>query len=119
MRAWTGCQLSSAQRSMPLQAQQQQQQQQGQEFACISWFRVLPFSASASTQPQRPNPIRHLPCRQPTPQAPINPSDINTIQGKYPIHPTLPGVPGHEGVGVVEAVGAKVGGVGSGVVRGT
>ncbi len=42
-------------------------------------------------------------------QAPINPSDINTIEGKYPIRPELPGVPGHEGVGVVEAVGPKVG----------
>lgn len=40
--------------------------------------------------------------------APINPSDINTIQGVYPLRPALPGVPGHEGVGVVEAVGAKV-----------
>ncbi|KAL4419418.1 hypothetical protein ABPG77_006345 [Micractinium sp. CCAP 211/92] len=40
--------------------------------------------------------------------APINPSDINTIQGKYPITPELPGVPGHEGVAEVEAVGPKV-----------
>lgn len=40
--------------------------------------------------------------------APINPSDINTIEGKYPIAPELPGVPGHEGVGEVEAVGPKV-----------
>ena len=44
----------------------------------------------------------------PAPQAPINPSDINTIEGKYPLKPELPGVPGHEGVGVVEAVGPKV-----------
>ena len=41
-------------------------------------------------------------------QAPINPSDINTIEGKYPLRTELPGVPGHEGVGVVEAVGPKV-----------
>lgn len=40
--------------------------------------------------------------------APINPSDLNTIEGKYPISPQLPGVPGHEGVGRVEAVGDKV-----------
>lgn len=40
--------------------------------------------------------------------APINPSDINTIEGKYPLHPTLPASPGHEGVGVVHAVGPKV-----------
>jgi len=41
-------------------------------------------------------------------QAPINPSDINTIEGKYPLRPDLPASPGHEGVGIVRAVGAKV-----------
>ncbi len=41
--------------------------------------------------------------------APINPSDINTIQGKYPIAPPLPGVPGHEGAMRVVEVGEKVG----------
>jgi hypothetical protein len=41
-------------------------------------------------------------------QAPINPSDINTVQGKYPLQPSLPGVPGHEGVGKVVKVGSKV-----------
>jgi NADPH:quinone reductase-like Zn-dependent oxidoreductase len=41
-------------------------------------------------------------------QAPINPSDINTVQGKYPLQPALPGVPGHEGVGKVVKVGSKV-----------
>ena len=40
--------------------------------------------------------------------APINPADLNTIEGKYPIVPPLPGVPGVEGVAVVEAVGAAV-----------
>lgn len=36
--------------------------------------------------------------------APINPSDINTVQGKYPLqHPQ--GVGGHEGVGRVVAIG--------------
>eukprot|EP00798_Chlamydomonas_sp_ICE-L_P029137 gene29137-32355_t len=28
--------------------------------------------------------------------APINPADVNTIEGKYPLQPCLPGVPGHE-----------------------
>ncbi len=41
-------------------------------------------------------------------QAPINPSDINTIEGKYPIKPPLPAVPGNEGVGVVREVGSEV-----------
>lgn len=40
--------------------------------------------------------------------APINPSDINTIEGKYPLKPPLPAVPGNEGVGVVLEVGSDV-----------
>jgi NADPH2:quinone reductase len=42
---------------------------------------------------------------------PINPSDLLTIQGFYPKRPALPGSPGLEGVGVVDAVGANVRGV--------
>ena len=34
--------------------------------------------------------------------APINPADLNVIEGKYPIRPALPGVPGVEGVGLVK-----------------
>jgi hypothetical protein len=42
-------------------------------------------------------------------QAPINPSDINTVQGKYPLVPKLPAaVPGHEGVAKVVQAGSKV-----------
>lgn len=37
--------------------------------------------------------------------APINPADLNTIEGKYPVRPVLPAVPGIEGVGVVAATG--------------
>jgi trans-2-enoyl-CoA reductase len=40
--------------------------------------------------------------------APINPADLNVIEGKYPIRPALPAVPGVEGAGVVEEVGAAV-----------
>ncbi|CAH0563454.1 unnamed protein product [Brassicogethes aeneus] len=40
--------------------------------------------------------------------APVNPADINTIQGKYPSKPPLPAVPGNEGVGKVEKVGGGV-----------
>jgi trans-2-enoyl-CoA reductase len=36
--------------------------------------------------------------------APINPADLNQIEGKYPIKFPLPAVPGFEGAGVVEAV---------------
>ncbi len=37
--------------------------------------------------------------------APINPADINVLEGKYPVRPELPGIPGVEGVGVVEESG--------------
>lgn len=38
----------------------------------------------------------------------MNPSDINTIEGRYPLSPKLPASPGHEGMGVVLAVGKEV-----------
>lgn len=43
--------------------------------------------------------------------SPINPADLNVLEGKYPLLPALPGVPGVEGVGVVEedAEGLKKG----------
>ncbi|KAK9862340.1 hypothetical protein WJX84_003421 [Apatococcus fuscideae] len=40
--------------------------------------------------------------------SPVNPSDINTIEGVYPIQPPLPAVPGNEGVGEIQAVGDQV-----------
>ncbi|XP_051577554.1 enoyl-[acyl-carrier-protein] reductase, mitochondrial-like [Myxocyprinus asiaticus] len=40
--------------------------------------------------------------------APINPSDLNMIQGTYAILPDLPAVGGNEGVGQVMEVGDKV-----------
>lgn len=40
--------------------------------------------------------------------APINPADLNTIEGKYPIRPVLPATPGSEGAGIVEEVGPGV-----------
>lgn len=36
--------------------------------------------------------------------APINPSDINQVEGVYPLRPELPAVGGNEGVGVVVGV---------------
>src|SRR6186713_1451559 len=43
--------------------------------------------------------------------APLNPADINAIEGKYPIRPTLPATPGMEGAGVVVELGRGAGGV--------
>lgn len=40
--------------------------------------------------------------------APINPADINAIEGKYPARREVPAVPGFEGVGVVVEVGDDV-----------
>lgn len=40
--------------------------------------------------------------------APINPSDINRIEGVYPVRPPLPAVGGYEGVGEVLSVGSAV-----------
>jgi len=40
--------------------------------------------------------------------SPINPADLNVLEGKYPIRPALPGTPGVEGVGVVEEIGSEV-----------
>lgn len=40
--------------------------------------------------------------------SPVNPADINTIQGKYPSKPTLPAVPGNEGVGEIIDLGSNV-----------
>lgn len=40
--------------------------------------------------------------------APINPADINTIQGVYPVKPVLPAVGGNEGLGEVYAVSQNV-----------
>ncbi|XP_020839005.1 enoyl-[acyl-carrier-protein] reductase, mitochondrial isoform X2 [Phascolarctos cinereus] len=43
--------------------------------------------------------------------APVNPADINMIQGTYGIHPELPAIGGNEGVGQVVEVGSAVTGV--------
>ena len=40
--------------------------------------------------------------------APINPADLNAIEGKYPVKPVLPATPGMEGAGVVVAIGSSV-----------
>src|SRR5437660_3024665 len=46
--------------------------------------------------------------------APINPADLNQIEGKYPVRAELPATPGFEGAGVIVDVGTKVKGLTSG-----
>ena len=48
--------------------------------------------------------------------APINPADLNQIEGKYPIRPEFPATPGFEGAGVVIDLGAKVTNVATGAL---
>jgi trans-2-enoyl-CoA reductase len=56
------------------------------------------------------------PWREPAPNevvvkmsaAPINPADLNSIEGKYPIKAELPATPGMEGAGVVIEAGSAV-----------
>lgn len=58
---------------------------------------------------------------RPTPQAdevvvqiraaPLNPADVNAIEGKYPVRPPLPATPGMEGAGVVVELGREVHGI--------
>lgn len=40
--------------------------------------------------------------------SPINPADLNFIEGKYPVRPVLPATPGTEGAGIVEETGPGV-----------
>lgn len=40
--------------------------------------------------------------------APVNPADLNAIEGKYPGRPEIPATPGMEGAGVVVETGPKV-----------
>ena len=40
--------------------------------------------------------------------APINPADLNQIEGKYPIKAELPAIPGFEGAGIIAALNDNV-----------
>jgi trans-2-enoyl-CoA reductase len=46
--------------------------------------------------------------------APINPADLNQIEGKYPVRAELPATPGFEGAGVIVDVGTKIKGLTNG-----
>src|SRR5438874_2984103 len=48
--------------------------------------------------------------------APINPADINAIEGKYPARREVPAVPGFEGAGIVVEVGANVSNIAKGAL---
>jgi len=46
--------------------------------------------------------------------APINPADLNQIEGKYPIKAELPATPGFEGAGIIAEVNANITNVAAG-----
>src|SRR2546423_14836758 len=46
--------------------------------------------------------------------APINPADLNQIEGKYPVRAELPATPGFEGAGGIVDVGTKIKGLTNG-----
>ena len=48
--------------------------------------------------------------------APVNPADLNQIEGKYPMRPELPATPGFEGAGLVVDVGKSVKGLTAGAL---
>src|SRR5437867_8908619 len=48
--------------------------------------------------------------------APINPADLNQIEGKYPVRAELPATPGFEGAGIVVDAGSDVKGLTSGAL---
>ena len=48
--------------------------------------------------------------------APINPADLNQIEGKYPVRAELPATPGFEGAGIVAEVGPNVANVAVGAL---
>src|SRR5436853_5689167 len=68
--------------------------------------------------------IKPEPCPQPAADealvemraAPINPADINAIEGKYPARREVPAVPGFEGAGIVVEVGANVSNIAKGAL---
>ena len=48
--------------------------------------------------------------------APINPADLNQIEGKYPVRPELPATPGFEGAGTIVELGEDAKGLTSGAL---
>ncbi|WP_164515165.1 zinc-dependent alcohol dehydrogenase family protein [Paenibacillus lentus] len=63
---------------------------------------VLKVEERSITAPQRGEVLVRMTAR------PINPSDLIPIGGAYSHRISLPGIPGYEGVGIVEAVGEDV-----------
>jgi trans-2-enoyl-CoA reductase len=85
------------------------------------------ISAAVYEKHGNPTDVLHVETRPwPTPTAdeavvkmsaaPINPADLNQIEGKYPVRPELPATPGFEGAGVVVELGGDAKGLTTGAL---
>lgn len=70
-----------------------------------------PLKVLKKTEEELPNHIKAHEVLIKMLAAPVNPADINTIEGKYPSKPKLPAVPGNEGVGEILMIGKDVRGL--------
>lgn len=74
------------------------------------------MKAAVVTEFGGPLIVKDIPIPQPAPEqvlvkmetSGVCHTDIHAAQGDWPAKPTLPFVPGHEGIGVIEAVGSQV-----------
>ncbi|CAH0149286.1 zinc-dependent alcohol dehydrogenase [Rhodococcoides fascians] len=74
------------------------------------------MKAAVVTEFGGPLIVKDIPIPQPAPEqvlvkmetCGVCHTDIHAAQGDWPAKPTLPFVPGHEGIGVIEAVGSQV-----------
>eukprot|EP01104_Vermistella_antarctica_P018830 TRINITY_DN7134_c0_g1_i1.p1 TRINITY_DN7134_c0_g1~~TRINITY_DN7134_c0_g1_i1.p1 ORF type:complete len:385 (+),score=125.10 TRINITY_DN7134_c0_g1_i1:54-1157(+) len=110
--------LGSASRAARFVVQMGQQQQQ-QQRAYAAGLSAFEYKYSSHGQPAdvlklESTPVPAIKDNQVLVKmlaSPINPADINMIQGVYPIKPTLPAVAGNEGVARVMEVGSQVKGL--------
>jgi propanol-preferring alcohol dehydrogenase len=80
------------------------------------------MKAAVVHEPGAPLSIEHLPPPEPGPgeilvrveAAGLCHTDIHAARGDWPVKPKLPLIPGHEGVGLVEALGSGVSGLSAG-----
>lgn len=92
----------------------------GLPFSHMSTFQRIEFSAVgnpeevAAVREVQESPLQRGEVRVRMEFAPVNPADINYLQGNYGIQATLPATPGMEGCGRVTDIGDGVSGLAAG-----